>query len=84
MKKKTLLLLAIAGLLVVPVVSLATEHQKDTASYLVTDTDRYEVLTNRHTQYTEVQEAQNLLTTEGFEEKLNNGILSVCYCFRRT
>lgn len=37
------------------------------------------MLTNRHTQYSEVQEAACLLTTDGFEEKLNNGTLSIWY-----
>lgn len=48
-------------------------------SYQTEDTSRYEVLTNRHTQYVEAKEAENLLSTEGFEEKLNNGMLSVWY-----
>lgn len=79
MKKKGLLFGMAVGLLAASVFSWATDSKKDTDSYLVTNTDRYEVLNNRHTQYTEVQEAKNLLSTEGFEEKMNNGILSVWY-----
>lgn len=54
-------------------------QKKDTPSYGTSDTGKYEVQTNRHTQYIEAEEAVNLLTTTGFEEKMNNGTLSVWY-----
>ena len=38
-----------------------------------------EVSSNRHTQYVPQEEAESLLTTDGYEKKLDNGILSVWY-----
>ena len=38
-----------------------------------------EVSSNRHTQYVPQKEAESLLTTDGYEKKLDNGILSVWY-----
>ena len=61
------------------IAGVAADKKEDQKSYGMADTTKYEVLTNRHTQYTEVQKAECLLTTEGFEEKLNNGTLSVWY-----
>ena len=61
---------------------LASEESagdKKTQAYGTEDTSRYEVQTNRHTRYVEPEEAACLLTTEGFEEKLNNGTISVWY-----
>lgn len=51
----------------------------EAAGYKTGDTGRYEALTNRHTQYVEKREAACPLTTEGYEEKANNGTLSVWY-----
>lgn len=65
---------------VVAVASWAAASRKETApEYGTEDTSKYEVDTNRHTQYVPAQEATCLLTTEGFEEKINNGTLSVWY-----
>ena len=47
--------------------------------YEVDDTGKFEVLTNRPTQYVKVQEAVCSLTTDGFEEKMNNSKLAVWY-----
>lgn len=69
-------------LLAVGIISIsgaANSPKEEGAGYETGDTGKYEVLTNRHTQYVEGKEAECLLTTEGFEEKLNNGILSVWY-----
>lgn len=71
-----------AGLfLVIAVITVqaAGRESGTVISYQTEDTSRYEVLTNRHTQYVEAKEAENLLSAEGFEEKLNNGMLSVWY-----
>ena len=57
----------------------ASEKDTEDISYGTEDTSKYEVLTNRHTQYVEAQEAKSVLATVGFEEKLNNGTLSVWY-----
>ena len=57
----------------------AKDKKEDAVIYEVPDNGEYEALTNRHTQYVEVEEAKCQLTTEGFEEKLNNGTLSVWY-----
>ena len=57
----------------------AGSREKKTAAYGTADTAVYEVMTNRHTQYVEPAEAACMLTTEGFEEKLNNDTLSVWY-----
>ena len=56
-----------------------TKEKGAVSVYQAGDTGKFEVLTNRHTQYVQVQEAENTLTTEGFEEKMNNGTLSVWY-----
>lgn len=61
------------------IAAIAADKEKETLSYGTADTSKYEVLTNRHTQYVEVKEATCLLSTAGFEEKLNNGTLSVWY-----
>lgn len=61
------------------VISGAADSRRKTNTYGKADTSQYEVLTNRHTQYTQEKEAACLLTTDGFEEKLNNGTLSVWY-----
>lgn len=53
--------------------------KKETTRYQTGNTGKFEVLTNRHTQYTQVEEAVGTLTTEGFEEKMNNGTLAVWY-----
>lgn len=79
-KKRNLILAA--GLLIVTtgVITFAAADKKETTpSYGSEKTSQYEVLTNRHTQYVKVQEAKCQLTTQGFEEKLNNGTLSVWY-----
>ena len=74
------IILAVSMLVIgVTVIAGVAADKEDTSSYGSADTTRYEVLTNRHTQYSEVQEATCLLTTEGFEEKLNNGTLSIWY-----
>lgn len=54
-------------------------EKQEQAVYQVGETGEFEVLTNRHTQYAEVKETICLLTTDGFEEKMNNGTLSVWY-----
>ena len=61
------------------ITSAANDKKGQMVNYGMIDTSKYEVLTNRHTQYVEVQEAVCQLSTEGFEEKLNNGTLSVWY-----
>ncbi len=64
----------------IAVATRASAEKKDrTSVYGAADTSQSEVLTNRHTQYREVETVKNILTTEGFEEKLNNGFLSVWY-----
>lgn len=72
-------LLLIGTVITVQAVGRGDARDKTASAYQKTDTSRYEVLTNRHTQYVEAKEAENLLTTEGFEEKLNNGTLAVWY-----
>lgn len=57
----------------------AASKKEEASQYGIIDTGSYEVDTNRHTQYVPAKEAVNLLTTEGFEEKINNGTLSVWY-----
>lgn len=57
----------------------ARDAKSGTPEYGTEDTSGYEVMTNRHTQYAAPKEAVCLLATEGFEEKLNNGTLSVWY-----
>ena len=79
MKKLIVLTLSILVLTTIVIAGIAADKEKDTPSYGMADTSKYEVSTNRHTQYVEVQKAENLLSTAGFEEKLNNGILSVWY-----
>lgn len=59
--------------------SAESAGDKKTQAYGTEDTSRYEVQTNRHTRYVEPEEAVCLLATEGFEEKLNNGTISVWY-----
>ena len=72
------LLLVMVGTVLVS--GAANSKKKDEESaYKTGNTGKYEVLTNRHTQYVEVQKASNLLTTENYEEKMNNGTLSVWY-----
>lgn len=71
------ILLLVVGAVFVSVA--ASSKEKEKSGYGTGDTGKYEVLTNRHTQYVESTEAACLLTTEGFEEKLNNGTLSVWY-----
>lgn len=61
------------------IAGIAAEKKEEMKNYGTADTSKYEVLTNRHTQYVEAKEAACLLTTAGFEEKLNNGTLSVWY-----
>lgn len=61
------------------IATLASNKKEKITPYGTADTSKYEVLTNRHTQFVEVQEAVCQLTTEGFEEKMNNGTLSVWY-----
>lgn len=79
MKKITVLVASMLVLTTVVIAGIAADKKEDTPSYGMADTSRYEVLTNRHTQYVEAQKAANLLSTAGFEEKLNNGTLSVWY-----
>lgn len=79
MKNLIVLTLSMLVLSTIVVAGIAADKKKDTPSYGMADTSKYEVSTNRHTQYVEVQKAENLLTTAGFEEKLNNAILSVWY-----
>lgn len=80
--KKVNIILAV-GLLIsltAGLIGFAAADKKDNKpSYGSEKTSQYEVLTNRHTQYVKVEEAKCQLTTEGFEEKLNNGTLSVWY-----
>lgn len=78
-KKIIILAVSTAVLCMAMMVGFAAEKNEKDISYGGNNTSFYEVMTNRHTQYVEVEEAANLLTTEGFEEKLNNGILSVWY-----
>ena len=78
-RKYIILAISVFTVSVAAFVGVASDKNDDKKSYGTSDTTKYEVLTNRHTQYKEVQEAQCLLTTEGFEEKLNNGTLSVWY-----
>lgn len=78
-KKYIILAVSILIFSIATLVGIATENKENEKAYGTADTSKYEVLTNRHTQYVEAQEAVSLLTTEGFEEKLNNGILSVWY-----
>jgi len=61
------------------VAAFASNSKVKIGPYGVADTSKYEVLSNRHTQYVEAQEAVCQLTTEGFVEKMNNGTLSVWY-----
>ena len=79
MKKLIILAVCMNTLVMAVMVGLATEKKDKEILYGTADTSFYEVMTNRHTQYVEAEEAVNLLTTEGFEEKLNNGTLSVWY-----
>ncbi len=55
------------------------ENKEEVPAYQVGDTGKFEVLTNRHTQYVKAQEAVGMLTTEGFKEKMNNGTLAIWY-----
>lgn len=56
-----------------------TKQKEEVKAYEAGDTGKFEVLTNRHTQYVQAQEVVNTLTTDGFEEKMNNGTLAVWY-----
>lgn len=79
-KKRNLILAAGLLVLTAGVITFAAADKKDEKpSYGSEKTSQYEVLTNRHTQYVKVEEAKCRLTTQGFEEKLNNGTLSVWY-----
>lgn len=73
--------LVVSLLLVGSVVVSGAQRGTDSTqpAYGSIDTTMYEVQTNRHTQYVVAEEAKCLLTTEGFEEKINNGTLSVWY-----
>lgn len=76
----TAVVVGILTLMGVTVISGASDKKEETVrNYGSTDTTQYEVQTNRHTQYVEPQKAENLLSTEGFEEKANNGIISLWY-----
>ncbi|MBQ8804470.1 MAG: hypothetical protein IJZ53_12610 [Tyzzerella sp.] len=79
MKKLGILTALMLVLGITFIAGAASEKDTDTISYGTEDTSKYEVLTNRHTQYVEAQEAKSVLATTGFEEKLNNGTLSVWY-----
>ena len=56
-----------------------TKQKEEVKAYEAGDTGKFEVLTNRHTQYVQAQDVVNTLTTDGFEEKMNNGTLAVWY-----
>ncbi len=56
-----------------------TKQKEEVKAYVAGDTGKFEVLTNRHTQYVKAQEVISTLTTDGFEEKMNNGTLAVWY-----
>ncbi len=77
----TLLLASVIIMAGIALVSGAADSKKEQSkiAYGTGDTGKYEVLTNRHTQYVEAETAICQLTTEGFEEKMNNGTLSVWY-----
>lgn len=79
MKNISILALSVTLLGLSVMAGVAADKKDSKPSYGTSDTSFYEVMTNRHTQYVEAQEAANLLSTEGFEEKLNNGTLSVWY-----
>lgn len=77
--KKIGILAGSMAVLGMAVIAGLAANKKEKAAYKAADTSHYEVLTNRHTQYVEAQEAAGLLSTAGFEEKLNNGTLSIWY-----
>ena len=80
--RKVNIILAVSLLIALTagIVGYAAKDKTDkTPSYGSEKTSQYEVLTNRHTQYVKVEEAKCQLTTDGFEEKLNNGTLSIWY-----
>lgn len=56
-----------------------TKQKEEVKAYEAGDTGKFEVLTNRHTQYVKAQEVTSTLTMDGFEEKMNNGTLAVWY-----
>ena len=62
MKKLIVLTLSILVLTTIVIAGIAADKEKDTPSYGMADTSKYEVSTNRHTQYVEVQKAENLLS----------------------
>lgn len=78
-RKLTILAVSILILGTAVIAGIAADKKERAKTYGTADTSKYEVLTNRHTQYVEAKEAACLLMTEGFEEKLNNGTLSVWY-----
>jgi len=80
-KFKKVIILVASLLFVGSVIISGAERATNTTlpSYGSGDTTMYEVQTNRHTQYVKNEAAVCRLTTEGFEEKINNGTLSVWY-----
>ena len=80
-KIKRIILPAVSVLVTVTVIvsNVIASRTKVEPSYGIADTSKYEVRTNRHTQYVDTEEAVCLLTTAGFEKKMDNGILSVWY-----
>lgn len=79
MRKLVIFAVSLLVLGITFITGVASEKDAETISYGTENTSKYEVLTNRHTQYVEAQEAKGVLATAGFEEKLNNGTLSVWY-----